>query len=59
LPSDLSRSPCDAFNGTPAKGDAGPLANLLRFLILFVAGVAILHKLQPYVSAVLIEMLLS
>jgi hypothetical protein len=26
----------------------GPLARLLQFLILFVAGVAILHKLQPY-----------
>ena len=26
----------------------GPLARLLKFLILFVAGVAILHKLQPY-----------
>ena len=25
----------------------GPLARLLKFLILFVAGVAILHKLQP------------
>jgi len=24
------------------------LAHLLKFLILFVAGVAILHKLQPY-----------
>jgi hypothetical protein len=26
----------------------GPLARLLKFLILFVAGVATLHKLQPY-----------
>ena len=26
----------------------GVLARLLKFLILFVAGVAILHKLQPY-----------
>jgi hypothetical protein len=26
----------------------GPLARLPKFLILFVAGVAILHKLQPY-----------
>ena len=26
----------------------GPMAHLLKFLILFVAGVAILHKLQPY-----------
>ena len=26
----------------------GPLARLLKFLILFVASVAILHKLQPY-----------
>jgi hypothetical protein len=26
----------------------GPMARLLKFLILFVAGVAILHKLQPY-----------
>ena len=26
----------------------GPLARLMKFLILFVAGVAILHKLQPY-----------
>jgi hypothetical protein len=26
----------------------GPLARLLKFLILFVAGVTILHKLQPY-----------
>jgi len=26
----------------------GPLARLLKFLILFVAGVAILHKLKPY-----------
>ena len=25
----------------------GPLARLLKFLILFVAGVAILHKLKP------------
>jgi hypothetical protein len=25
-----------------------PMARLLKFLILFVAGVAILHKLQPY-----------
>jgi hypothetical protein len=30
------------------KYDEGPLAHLLKFLILFVAGVAILHKLQPY-----------
>ena len=30
------------------KHDEGPLAHLLKFLILFVAGVAILHKLQPY-----------
>jgi hypothetical protein len=30
------------------KYDEGPLAYLLKFLILFVAGVAILHKLQPY-----------
>jgi hypothetical protein len=29
----------------------GPMARLLKFLILFVAGVAILHKLQPYVLA--------
>jgi F0F1-type ATP synthase assembly protein I len=26
----------------------GPLAHLLKFLVLFVAGVAILHRLQPY-----------
>jgi hypothetical protein len=26
----------------------GPMARLLKFRILFVAGVAILHKLQPY-----------
>ena len=26
----------------------GPMARLLKFLILFVVGVAILHKLQPY-----------
>jgi hypothetical protein len=26
----------------------GPLARVLKFLILFVTGVAILHKLQPY-----------
>ena len=26
----------------------GLMARLLKFLILFVAGVAILHKLQPY-----------
>ena len=26
----------------------GPLARALKFLILFVTGVAILHKLQPY-----------
>jgi hypothetical protein len=26
----------------------GPLARLLKFLVLFLAGVAILHKLQPY-----------
>ncbi|MGO9048092.1 MAG: hypothetical protein ACLQFW_14590 [Xanthobacteraceae bacterium] len=26
----------------------GPLARLLKFLILFVGGVAILHRLQPY-----------
>jgi hypothetical protein len=26
----------------------GPMARLLQFLILFVAGVAVLHKLQPY-----------
>ena len=26
----------------------GPMARLLKFLILFVAGVAVLHKLQPY-----------
>ena len=26
----------------------GPMARLLEFLIPFVAGVAILHKLQPY-----------
>ena len=26
----------------------GPSARLLKFLILFVAGLAILHKLQPY-----------
>ena len=26
----------------------GPLARLLKFLIPFVAGVAILHKLQPH-----------
>ena len=25
----------------------GPMARLLKFLLLFVAGVAILHKLQP------------
>jgi hypothetical protein len=25
----------------------GPVARLLKFLVLFVAGVAILHKLQP------------
>jgi hypothetical protein len=25
----------------------GPIARLLKFLVLFVAGVAILHKLQP------------
>jgi hypothetical protein len=25
----------------------GPMAHLLKFLVLFVAGVAILHKLQP------------
>jgi hypothetical protein len=25
----------------------GPMARLLKFLVLFVAGVAILHKLQP------------
>ena len=30
------------------KHDVGPLAHLLKFLILFVAGAAILHKLQPY-----------
>jgi hypothetical protein len=29
----------------------GPMARLLEFLILFVAGVAILHKLHPYVLA--------
>jgi hypothetical protein len=26
----------------------GPIARILKFLILFVAGVAILHKLHPY-----------
>jgi hypothetical protein len=26
----------------------GPIARLLKFLILLVAGVAILHKLHPY-----------
>ena len=26
----------------------GPMARLMKFLILFVAGVAILHKLRPY-----------
>jgi hypothetical protein len=25
----------------------GPMARLIKFLVLFVAGVAILHKLQP------------
>jgi hypothetical protein len=30
------------------KYDEGPLAYLLKFLILFVAGVVILHKLRPY-----------
>jgi hypothetical protein len=25
----------------------GPMARLLKFLVLFVAGLAILHKLQP------------
>ena len=32
----------------------GPLARLLKFLILFVAGVAILHKLQPTVWLALV-----
>jgi hypothetical protein len=31
----------------------GPMARLLKFLILFVASVAILHKLQPYGLALL------
>jgi hypothetical protein len=26
----------------------GPLARLLKFLVLFVAGAAVLHRLQPY-----------
>jgi hypothetical protein len=26
----------------------GPMARLLKFLVLFVSGVAILHKLKPY-----------
>jgi hypothetical protein len=26
----------------------GPMARLLKFLILFVGGIAILHKLHPY-----------
>jgi hypothetical protein len=26
----------------------GPMARLLKFLVLFVSSVAILHKLQPY-----------
>ncbi len=29
------------------EGD-GPIARLLKFLVLFVASVAILHKLQPF-----------
>ena len=31
----------------------GPMAHLLKFLVLFVAGVAILHKLQPMFGIVL------
>jgi hypothetical protein len=31
----------------------GPVAGLLKFLVLFVAGVAILHKLQPMFGVVL------
>jgi hypothetical protein len=31
----------------------GPVARLLKFLVLFVAGVAILHKLQPMFGVVL------
>jgi hypothetical protein len=26
----------------------GPMARLLKFLVLFVSSIAILHKLQPY-----------
>ena len=26
----------------------GPMASLLKFLVLFVSSIAILHKLQPY-----------
>jgi len=29
------------------EGD-GPIARLLKFLVLFVAAVAIMHKLQPF-----------
>ena len=38
------RSVCRLAGAAPD----GPMARLLKFLILFVAGVAILHKLQPY-----------
>ena len=31
----------------------GPMAHLLKFLVLFVAGVAILHKLQPMFGVLL------
>jgi hypothetical protein len=31
----------------------GPVARLLKFLVLFVAGVAILHTLQPMFGVVL------
>ena len=33
---------------TAGAAPDGPMARLLKFLILFVASVAILHKLQPY-----------
>jgi hypothetical protein len=33
--------------------DDGPVARLLKFLVLFVAGVAILHKWQPMFGVVL------
>jgi hypothetical protein len=35
----------------------GPMARLLKFLLLFVAGVAILHKLQPLLGIELFQRL--